>query len=121
MNTERPFDVVNTADAQAKVSDVIIVGNPDVWCLICKASSKSQGWMKSTKAIDTTSGVVVQVSTHLRPTEMGKRGESCDMPIRLSQNSLFSGHFLAALQHEESIRSSQNNEVGLLYLHGVLE
>ena len=43
--------------------DVKVSGNPDLWVLICKASSESQGWMKSTKAMQMPSGCLVQVST----------------------------------------------------------
>jgi hypothetical protein len=60
---DRPRDVVNTEDAKAKVSDVVVVGNPDQWGLLCKASSKSQGWMKSAKAMEVPGGCVVQVTT----------------------------------------------------------
>lgn len=65
MNTqeERTLDVSNTEDAKAKVSDVVVVGNPDQWGLLCKASSKSQGWMKSAKAMEVPGGCVVQVTT----------------------------------------------------------
>jgi hypothetical protein len=52
------------ADGTRKnVSDVKIVGNGDSFALLCKASSKSQGWMKSAKAMQTPSGCVVQVTT----------------------------------------------------------
>ena len=43
--------------------DVKVSGNPNLWVLICKASSESQGWMKSTKAMQMPSGCLVQVST----------------------------------------------------------
>lgn len=33
------------------VPDVQAFGDGDAWVLICKASSESQGWMKSTKAM----------------------------------------------------------------------
>lgn len=46
-----------------KSLDVVIVGNPDTFQLLCKASSKEQGWMKSCKAMDVGLGCVVQVTT----------------------------------------------------------
>jgi len=61
--TEKSLDVVDSKDLQNKVSDVVVVGNPDTFQLLCKASSKSQGWMKSCKAMETGSGCVVQVTT----------------------------------------------------------
>lgn len=64
MNQEsRSLDVRSTADAQTKVSDVAVVGNPDQFKLLCKASSKAQGWMKSTKALEVPGGCVLQVTT----------------------------------------------------------
>jgi hypothetical protein len=56
----------NTTASQAKnnVSDIIFWGNGDTFKLISKASSKKEGWMKSTKAMAIPgAGVVVQVTT----------------------------------------------------------
>ena len=50
-------------DVVKNVSDVVIVGNGDTFQLLCKASSKAQGWMKSAKAMETPYGCVVQVTT----------------------------------------------------------
>lgn len=50
-------------DAQEKVSDIKVVGNGDTFALLCKAASKSQGWMKSAKAMEVPGGCVVQVTT----------------------------------------------------------
>ena len=63
MSEEKPLDVKDTEDAKRKASDVVVVGNPDSFRLLFKASSKSQGWMKSTKAMEVPDGCVVQVST----------------------------------------------------------
>jgi hypothetical protein len=54
----------NTSVKQAKeqVSDLEVVGD-DLFKLIAKASSKSEGWMKSTKAMNVTGGIVLQVTT----------------------------------------------------------
>ena len=49
------------------VSDVKIVGNVDMFKLLCKASSKAEGWMKSTKAMQLPNGCcLVQVTTQQR-------------------------------------------------------
>ena len=45
------------------VKDVKIVGNGDMFQLLCKASSQEEGWMKSTKACDVGDGCIVQVTT----------------------------------------------------------
>lgn len=48
------------------VPDLVEVGNGDSWQLLCKASSRREGWMKSTKAMDIGLGCVVQVTTQQR-------------------------------------------------------
>ena len=58
--------LTNTTASQAKdnVSDIIFWGNGNTFKLICKASSVSEKWMKSTKAMEIPSvGCVVQVTT----------------------------------------------------------
>jgi len=60
----KTLNVSSIADAKEKISDIEVIGNGDTWQLLCKASSKSQGWMKSCKAMEIPGyGVVVQVST----------------------------------------------------------
>ena len=62
--SEKTLNVENVEDLKKKVSDVKVVGNGDTFELICKASSKDQGWMKSTKAMQVgEKGVVIQVTT----------------------------------------------------------
>jgi hypothetical protein len=62
--SEKTLDVVSSEDANTKVSDVQFFGNPDMFKLLCKASSKSQGWMKSSKACQVEGGgCIVQVTT----------------------------------------------------------
>jgi hypothetical protein len=62
--TTKDLTVTSIADAKTKVPDIQVVGNGDAWQLICKASSKEGGWMKSTKAMEIKGyGVVLQVST----------------------------------------------------------
>lgn len=59
----KQLDVTSEADAKAKISDVETVGDVDAWQLLCKASSKSGRWMKSTKAMKVGAGCLVQVTT----------------------------------------------------------
>lgn len=63
---EKTLDGINIADVKKKVSDIEVFGNGDLWQLISKASSKEQGWMKSTKALLVNNGVVLQVTTQQR-------------------------------------------------------
>ena len=44
----------DASTATKNVPDIVRFGNPDAWQLICKASSAAEGWMKSTKALETT-------------------------------------------------------------------
>lgn len=63
---EKTLDVVDIAAARQAITDLKVVGNGDLWQLLCKASSQEQGWMKSTKAMETFEGCLVQVSTQQR-------------------------------------------------------
>jgi len=50
--------------ARKQVSDLEVFGDGDLFKLISKASSKSEGWMKSTKAMEIPgAGCVIQVTT----------------------------------------------------------
>jgi hypothetical protein len=62
----KTLDVVNVEDGKAKIGDVKVTGRPDLFRLLCKASSQSEGWMKSTKAMEVPGGCVVQVTTQQR-------------------------------------------------------
>lgn len=56
----------NTTASKAKdnVKDIMFWGDGDTFKLISKASSKEEGWMKSTKAMEILNvGCVVQVTT----------------------------------------------------------
>lgn len=63
---EKTLDVVNTADIKKKAPAVKVVGNPDQWRLLIKASLDEQGWMKSTKVMITRMGAVIQTTSQQR-------------------------------------------------------
>ena len=64
MNTEKTLHNSTVSTAKKNVPDLIVVGNGDMFKLLCKASSKAEGWMKSTKAMEIPGvGCVVQVTT----------------------------------------------------------
>ena len=53
--------------AKKNVKDIQFYGDGDMFQLLCKASSQSEGWMKSTKAMEIEGvGCVVQVTTQQR-------------------------------------------------------
>ncbi len=53
--------------ARVNVKDIAVVGNGDMFQLLCKASSEAQGFMKSTKACEIEGiGCIVQVTTQQR-------------------------------------------------------
>jgi hypothetical protein len=62
----KDLSVTSVEDAKTKVSDIIVSGDGDTFALLCKASSKEQGWMKSTKVCNVEGGCLVQVSTQQR-------------------------------------------------------
>ncbi len=50
--------------ARDNVKDLVVVGDGDMFRLLCKASSQGEGWMKSTKACEVPGvGCIVQVTT----------------------------------------------------------
>lgn len=51
--------------ARSNVKDIEIFGE-DLFKLLSKASSKNEGWVKSTKAMEVPGGCVVQVTTQQR-------------------------------------------------------
>ena len=54
----------DVSGARKNVQDLDIYGNGDMFQLLAKASSKIEGWMKSTKAMEVAGvGCVVQVTT----------------------------------------------------------
>jgi len=57
----------DVSGARKNVKDIKVVGNGDMFQLLCKASSEDEGWMKSTKACEIPSvGCLVQVTTQQR-------------------------------------------------------
>lgn len=63
---EKTLHNSDVSGARVNVPDIKVVGNGDMFQLLCKASSQREGWMKSTKAMDVGSGCVVQVTTQQR-------------------------------------------------------
>lgn len=68
--TGKTLDNTSVEDAKQKVSDIKVFGNGDLFQLLSKASSESQGWMESTKAMQTPFGCVVQVTTQQKNMDM---------------------------------------------------
>ena len=55
---------VDVSGATEAIKDLEVFGDGDKFKLLAKASSRSEGWMKSTKAMEIAGvGCVVQVST----------------------------------------------------------
>jgi hypothetical protein len=60
---EKTLHNSDVSGARKNVPDIKVVGNGDMFRLLCKASSQNEGWMKSTKAMEVVGGCVVQVTT----------------------------------------------------------
>lgn len=61
---KKHYGSTNLATTKATTPDVRVFGNGDLFQLLSKASSQSQKWMKSTKAMEIPNvGCVVQVTT----------------------------------------------------------
>ena len=64
---EKTLHNSDASGTRTNVHDVTFFGNGDTFQLLCKASSVSEGWMKSTKALEIFGvGCVVQVTTQQR-------------------------------------------------------
>lgn len=63
---EKTLHNSDVSGARVNVKDIIVVGNGDMFRLLCKASSQKEGWMKSTKACEVPTGCIVQVTTQQR-------------------------------------------------------
>ncbi len=62
----KALDTTNSSEARHHAPDIKFFGNPDAWGLVSKASSASQGWMKSTKRMKVDGGWLYQVTTEFR-------------------------------------------------------
>ena len=62
----KDLGITEVKEALARIPDVVVYGDGDTFVLLCKASSESQGWMKSTKVCNVHDGCVVQVTTQQR-------------------------------------------------------
>ncbi len=64
---DKTLDNTSIDDVKKKVKDVVVFGNGDAMQLLFKASSKEEGWMKSTKAMELSGvGCIVQSTTQQR-------------------------------------------------------
>ena len=62
--SEKTLDNTTVNQAKDQVCDLKVYGDGDMFKLLSKASSRTQGWMKSTKAMEIPGvGCVVQVTT----------------------------------------------------------
>jgi len=61
--TKKTMNNTDVKGAKVQVKDLEVFGNGDLFKLISKASSKNEGWMKSTKAMFTGKGCAIQVTT----------------------------------------------------------
>lgn len=102
----------NTTASQAakNVQDLNIWGDGDLFKLLSKASSKSQGWMKSTKAMEIEGvGCVVQVTTQ-------QLNDTCLWPLQ-GPEDIVDGEY-PTLSNKDTIKNSVIAEA-LTFVPGV--
>lgn len=63
---EKTLDISSVEETKVNIQDVKVYGDCDIFILLCKASSESQGWMKSTKVCNVNGGCIMQVTTQQR-------------------------------------------------------
>lgn len=66
---EKTLDNTSMTNISNKIPDLKIHGDPGAWECICKASTKSEGWMKSTKRMKLENGYLYQVSTQQKNSD----------------------------------------------------
>ena len=99
--SEKVLNNTNMEDTKQNVPNLEVYGNPGAWVLISKASSRLQGWMKSTKAMEIYAfqgvfqGVLVQTETELH--EVGSQTTSCSQAL-----CFLPGVHISDLKGEES-------------------
>ncbi len=64
--SDRSLSNHDMTTATASTADIVTAGDPGAWVVVCKASSKAQGWMKSTKRLKVPGGWLYQVTTEHR-------------------------------------------------------
>jgi hypothetical protein len=77
---QKDLTVADMADAARKIPDIEVIGDPGAWVVVGKASSKSQGWMKSTKKMELPEGTIYQMET---------QQQNSDGSWALSQSAVF--------------------------------
>lgn len=60
---KKDLGITEVRGAKANIPDLQVYGDGDTFALLCKASSKEQGWMKSTKVCNVPGGCIIQVTT----------------------------------------------------------
>lgn len=63
---EKTLNTSEVNPARKLVPDMCTYGDTDTFKLLCKASSTTEGWMKSTKVCNVPGGCVMQVTTQQR-------------------------------------------------------
>ena len=114
---EKSLSVSTPEELKAASPDVKLVGDPNAWICISKASSEKQGWMHSTKVCCVRgSGLLVQTSTELR-TPQGERASSQAL-------TFISGAFLdgrtvdGSVQYEMRHSTDGDRSPGYYYIDG---
>ncbi len=59
----KTLDIDEVKGARKNIGDLVVFGDGDTFKLLCKASSKKEDWMKSTKVCNLPNGALVQVTT----------------------------------------------------------
>ena len=68
---EKTLSNTDVSGAKKNVPDIEVFGDGDMFKLLSKASSKKEGWMKSTKALEIRGvGCVVQVTTQQQNADL---------------------------------------------------
>jgi hypothetical protein len=76
MDKQRSMSVTNLKQAAEAASDIHVHGDPDAWECVCKTSSESQGWMRSTKRMKVVDPATRQLRGWLYSVSHMQRNEN---------------------------------------------
>ncbi len=94
--TNKTLHNSDISGAKKNVPDIKTFGNGDMFQLLCKASSKKEEWMKSTKALEIPGvGCIVQVTTQ----QYGNVAEALTFVpgVQIVKDDRFVGRMLAKI------------------------
>lgn len=116
---QKDLNIVSPEGLRAAVPDVELHGDPNLWICIAKASSKSKGWMHSTKvALIRGQGLLIQTSTEL--ADIGSYAHRTSQALQFIPGVFLEGRTVEGKPVYEIVASHCGDRTaGTFYMDGV--